>query len=432
MLRVYLEIFPGNPNAKIQLCMEFNQEAAKGQAQPLHCLEVILELGATHRSHYGLGNAERRRFDDLSFNFLLAKKKKESFENAPLEAALDQLLNIIERQEKKISTTTIRLPPVRTATSTVAPRSVARKNSSGSVTIVSHTEEEELSRKRIRTTVVAGTASLIGKRHAPTMNQEPEPRDPAEFEAPMPDDETDNNTVLEESTGVKIGRKRKASKISARLESEKEVTPAVAKTKSKPKRSPNIKYEETGETFEIPAWSEVKPLFEQLQYTFDDNLYCRPFGDPRKYNNVEENVDYFKTEDSFKKFLCSHGVEYVGALPWEDNDEREIKVTIWVRSAVIKSIENDSEIPELILGKSKGLRLLKALGIKYKHGILKEGYQLPGCAKGDTTLYEETELWDFLARHGLPEGCKFEKIDDRQRLALELFLATDAKRDSFL
>jgi hypothetical protein len=66
--------------------------------------------------------------------------------------------------------------------------------------------------------------------------------------------------------------------------------------------------------------------------------------------------------------------------------------------------------------------------LNFRYSWFLDGYMLPGVHKreakqGVNTFPEKPDLWLYLARHGLPDNCPFEKITPSERLALEQFIA---------
>jgi hypothetical protein len=91
----------------------------------------------------------------------------------------------------------------------------------------------------------------------------------------------------------------------------------------------------------------------------------------------------------------------------------------------LKSHPNTGSLPELDCIPREALRVLKKLGFKYTSLCLNDGYLLPGTTKEDGTIYKDKELWEHLAKNGLPESCyECDAITDRMELlCLEQFVA---------
>jgi hypothetical protein len=241
------------------------------------------------------------------------------------------------------------------------------------------------------------------------------------------------------------GKKRKAAAAAAKRNQNKK----KKSTAKKPSPGgPTPLYKDTGDTLSIPKWSEVQPLLELSGHVFYDDVYCRPFGDLRDNPDATQGVDYFRTKASFRAYLCAHGVEYVGAPPWrgkeddqgkvQDSPEEQI-IESWVRCSILTlgtDALRNSVVPELVMKKNQGLKLLKQkLGVRPKNSKLEDGYVLPGSSTTGTrtgtatNILSENRLWQHFARHGLPSNLTFENTDHKHRLALEQFIAKEIKMD---
>lgn len=196
------------------------------------------------------------------------------------------------------------------------------------------------------------------------------------------------------------------------------------KSNSSPERDENGDF-----ILRIPTFAQVKPLLEKTGYSFREGVYCRPKGDPMIYPNAVEGDDYFASESSFRDFLCRIGVDCNGSgLTWDD---KEHVVSPWIRYSVVKSRKDENTLPALDLTHFDPRALLDNLDFGCIHAYRHESnvYMLPGVTKkearrGVNTFPEKPELWVYLARHGLPDNCQFEKITSSDRLALEQFIAT--------
>jgi hypothetical protein len=265
-----------------------------------------------------------------------------------------------------------------------------------------------------------------------------DPDDPEVLPAcdPEPEPEEDHKPAAKKTSGSKrkaTQKGKKAPKRAAKMPREKKATTP---------RPPQTSYKETGRKLIIPEWNTVQPLLEKSGYAFRRKLYCRPLGDPVKYPKAQEDVDYFTSQESFRAYLCANGVEYVGAPPWiiGDEDKKDIGeeaiLRTWVRYSILKSHPDADPLPELELKLGKAMKLLtQKLGFQYTHTSLGDGYLLPGTTKKDGgTVYKDKELWEHLAKNGLPESCyECEAITDRMELlALEQVLAQQIDLDDYL
>jgi hypothetical protein len=233
----------------------------------------------------------------------------------------------------------------------------------------------------------------------------------------------DSQSVNSTSRKQKCGKKRKG-----KTTSKGSAAPKRAKSNSPPQLDED-------EGTEIPTFTKAKPLLKKAGYTFRKGVYCRPKGDPKEYPNAVEGNDYFATESAFREFICRAGVDCNG-LEWT-SDEKEY-LTRWIRYSVIKSIKDETTLPANRLTHKDALNLLrKNLEFHFCSKTLVEGYMLPGVpykeAKyGVDKFQEKPDLWVYLARHGLPKNCPFEKISPSKRLALEHFIADidfDSKKE---
>lgn len=231
--------------------------------------------------------------------------------------------------------------------------------------------------------------------------------------------ELDSPSVKSTSSKRKGGTKRKAKTPRKR-------SPGPKRTKSKIDRQ---LYEDLGITLQIPTFKQVKPLLKMAGYTFRKGVYCRPKGDPKQHPNAVEGNDYFTTESAFREFLCRSGVD-CNEDSWTDTIKKNAipnVLTPWIRYNVIKSRKDEMVLPTLVLSDRNALHLLhKKLNFRYWVHLM--GYILPGVPKeevkiGVNAFAEKPDLWVYLARHGLPDNCPFEKISPLERLALEQFLS---------
>jgi hypothetical protein len=228
----------------------------------------------------------------------------------------------------------------------------------------------------------------------------------------------DSQSVKTTSKKQKVDTKRKgetSSKLSA-----------VSK-RPKPNSPPQVDEDEGTELrIIIPTFTEAKPLLEKAGYTFREGVYCRPKGDPKKYSDKVEGNDYFATESAFREFLLRTGVDCNGT-EWTAADDKANVLTRWIRYNVIKSCKDETVLPSYDLTSKHALDLLKKLNFRHSWDP-EQGYKLPGVTKkeakqGVNKFPEMPDLWVYLARHGLPDNCPFEKITPSERLALEQFIA---------
>jgi hypothetical protein len=199
----------------------------------------------------------------------------------------------------------------------------------------------------------------------------------------------------------------------------------VPGTSAKTKLSPGGKKRNSGPVF-------PKALFERAGYEFtvtkcavgQQTLYCCPGMDPSKNNSARFNWDYFDRKESFRNHLCAHGVQG----DWNDFSENDrAKVQQWVRFAVVTSpleVSKGLELNNLYASK-----YIQSLGFRYHHGPLGDGYVLPGVDAKlavihgmGTTVFRDPDIWEHLARYGLPEECDFDAISEVELLSLQLFL----------
>jgi hypothetical protein len=205
----------------------------------------------------------------------------------------------------------------------------------------------------------------------------------------------------------------------------------------------NVKFNSTGDVIAVASWRTVRDLLQELGHGFFSDpidstkwYYCRPYGNPHAYNNVQLGYDYFDSLEAYRAYLCANGVEYTGnQFPWTGQPNLIANCTIvdrWVRFAILgkarhhhehqkKNKKNGSttkwttlptqsmNVKEYHMSKSEALRALKVLGVKHKHSPLGDGYVLPGDEK--QTIHSEEDLWAHLKRFGLPNECDYDKID---------------------
>ena len=194
--------------------------------------------------------------------------------------------------------------------------------------------------------------------------------------------------------------------------------------KQRSKKAARKLWEETGKTIEIASWVTIRKLLEQIGHVFGKNMFCRPFGDPEKYPDAVEGEDYFTSFTEYRAYLCAHGVDYAGAVPWDDGAEEIQTIQSWVRSTVLSTARNDKltvRLRDLYINRINALRLLKAIGVKWSNGDLKSGYLLPGDK--ERNLFEEREMWIHLVKYGLPSACRFNAIDQDDLTSLELCIS---------
>ena len=169
----------------------------------------------------------------------------------------------------------------------------------------------------------------------------------------------------------------------------------------------------------IPTFDDVKGALVGLGYTFPRGKYCRP-----GYGSFLSSGDgCFNSEEAFRKYLCENGVE---GNSDKLNDEDRVSLVKWVRFAIVSSKEFTGMFPDLDPLGTSVFKTLKALGIKRES--LYDAV-LPGASdlhEGVTAFLKYDGpggLYEYLARHGLPEGLFFDRISKTDRLRLEIYLA---------
>ena len=180
----------------------------------------------------------------------------------------------------------------------------------------------------------------------------------------------------------------------------------------------------------IPRWKEVKPLLELLGYEFDTQNFSRPNGNPQKYSDAIEGEDYFTNLQDFRRFLCMHGVDYRGRVPWDKTKEAEkhtAAVTRWVRYSIVSSIRDAAP-------KKKTCPYFKispttAQFILESHKVMQvraSKWSLPWtthAVSGDLK-----DIQKYLGEHGIPEEFA-SKMGSNQRAALQFYLADQYEKD---
>ena len=179
----------------------------------------------------------------------------------------------------------------------------------------------------------------------------------------------------------------------------------------------------------VPSWEEVQPMFEKLGHTFYDNYcndnnkyFCRPHSDPRTNPNAKEGTDYFLSQTDYQKYLCAHGVDYIGSL---EVDEQEL-IDYWVRFYIFNGSFETSDngrkykfVRDFRLehSKRKGrwmyIKILDQIGYKFISRGIQHGYLLLADAGEKERYVSEQELWIHLGKHGL-HPCTFKKFDTKE------------------
>jgi hypothetical protein len=182
-------------------------------------------------------------------------------------------------------------------------------------------------------------------------------------------------------------------------------------------------WEEPTGSISIATWSDVKPLLELFGYVFDKNLFCRPNGDPRGCRDAIEGEDYFTTLKDFRRFLCIHGVDYPGRLPWDKRREKNKTdmVIEWVRYSIVTTVRDAKQIRKSFLhfemSPATALDTLKAHGVVKLHGYT---WCLPWAPHVNPG--QELDVLKYLGEHGIP--TEFEsKMETNELLALQFYLA---------
>ena len=248
----------------------------------------------------------------------------------------------------------------------------------------------------------------------------PQDQNDANFE--MNNDDDDNQDDMEkesenkENVTPKPAPKSTKKKKAAKKGSKKKISAPIKKAKKKEKTSPNpnVKYyTDTGEKITILKLFEVQQILEDCGYSFEEDMYARPYGNPRHYPGAQEGKDFFRTEAAFRAHLCAHGAEYAAVAPSEDN---QLEVLRYCRYHILGDFLDMRVIPQLSWNQSiKIVRVLRDhFGIKYKGSGLIPGYMIPWEKK----IYDDPEIFYHLARVGFPESCECKTMDDMSRLAL--------------
>ena len=178
-----------------------------------------------------------------------------------------------------------------------------------------------------------------------------------------------------------------------------------------------------------PTFSQVQRIFEKGGYSFEDDLFCLPDGNPNLNKHASKGHEYFEKEDDFRQNLCQRGV--VDRDLWNDSDKTLIHQ--WVRMAVIKSADLNFNLPtdvvENEISPSQTIKLLLKIGFKYVRSPFSDVFLYPGIktykagVEGITLFEKDMDLQDHLARYGLPNNCKFDKISVSEHVSLEYFLS---------
>jgi hypothetical protein len=181
----------------------------------------------------------------------------------------------------------------------------------------------------------------------------------------------------------------------------------------------------------LPIFSQVRSLFQQVGFKFQNNYDVFPNVDPSKKEFCLDR-DYFMTATRMRIYLCAYGIDcenWCKGYEWTD-DEKEL-IHKWVRMAIVPALRHAKEIPEEarkpVTPTELHRMLVTKLGFQYKST---GDYFLPGVKPLVTNrlwingkpLQGENGMLVHLARFGLPHKT-VENLNKVDRMRLELHIS---------
>jgi hypothetical protein len=176
--------------------------------------------------------------------------------------------------------------------------------------------------------------------------------------------------------------------------------------------------------FEIPDYSRVAPILQQLGFSERNGRYFLP---NQCWKTEEAGIAYFDSTDELRKDLCQKGVPTSAEILLSNEDFGTLWE--WVRySIVVPFLAKDTLVPDLHPLDGKDFRgLLKNLG-----GKVTPNFRF---YVGDKKFEDQSECEDYLTRFGLQElpafsQCKAGQVANNEyAIRLALFVLENRRVD---
>ena len=173
---------------------------------------------------------------------------------------------------------------------------------------------------------------------------------------------------------------------------------------------------------------------KKCNFSFFKNYFCRPGTTPSNRQKKKLGVDYFTSEESFRKHLCAYGVN-CNVTKLSDDEQDTVKR--WVRLAIV-DLDNGSETLQYskLPSQWSAIQLLCKMGLSHEKSRLESWFVFP--LKGQTrreginAFREEgtnPEMFNRLARFGV-DGLDKSLISKEELLGLQLYLTEPANLDT--
>ena len=243
--------------------------------------------------------------------------------------------------------------------------------------------------------------------------------------------DTEGDTVYEESS-VKNTVEQEAAKtpeespVSDVHQSEKSKPPSSATAVTPAASVAASVSRKNVEMIELVEFNDVKPLLKRGGFIFRRGLYALPGMDPEKNPSAQADVDFFASEEDFRRNLCNYGVP--DSPKWTD-DAREL-IGRWVRYYIFGSVWSRSTIPFLDeISPCHATKLLLRIGFQHHFGLGDEWY-FPGVKEGSiprelgvNQFSEDHDMLKRVIRFGFPDNCRWDEIAEAERIQLIVHLA---------
>lgn len=199
--------------------------------------------------------------------------------------------------------------------------------------------------------------------------------------------------------------------------SEKKAPTKVTAPVELPKQQPRYGYKEIES---IPEFNDVKEVLLKAGYTFVNGFYCMPGKDPLK-----DTQGLFKSEEEFRAHLCVSGTIPVGSKMRArdmDPDQKSCLEAYVCYHRVAKLLgEKKLSTVKMLQANDGGTSFVMSLLTK------KLGWT---WSQGKWSIPDITEKYDeeALAKRGLPDECKLDCLEEKERIDLELYISDPKNR----
>jgi hypothetical protein len=171
--------------------------------------------------------------------------------------------------------------------------------------------------------------------------------------------------------------------------------------------------------FQIPDYSRVAPILQQLGFSERNGLYFLP---SQCWKTEKAGMAYFESTEELRKDLCQGGVPKSAEIVLSHEDRDTLRE--WVRySIVVPFLAKEDSVPDLHPLDGKDFRrLIENLGGKVtRHYIFHVG---------DKVFQDQSECEDYLTRYGLQDLPKAGWVANNQKaIQLALFVLENRRVD---